>query len=249
MTCNQETTIRWVVMPAREHDASSLYFDTTRGHVLGFEQIPVESPYLETNKVFELTFHRPGIYTYKCLIFGNMQGTIEVLCGDDYGKGLAKEDLMLSKDGGVKSVCSIGASTDIDRTGGEEPGAFEEEKLDVANIRKIVEKYMKKAKWELPIDLALELDKIESDMPFYKEAKEEEKKQAKHKRNRNARRRQKVKKTMFLSFWEGQSSLFQTVMRKGFTQLWNRKDEIVGRQTGPRADCGALIKECMEMKM
>lgn len=248
VTCSPETTIRWLIMPVREQNSHSLYYNTTQGHVIGFEQIDVESPYLETNKTFELTFHRPGIYNYRCLIFGGLEGCVEVLSSDEFGvdredirrvKGIDKKNVA-----SICSICSIGASTDIEKVTASED-APKDEAAEMKSIQKIIEKYLKGAKWELPVEIALEMDKIEDEIPFYSE---EKKKSAKRKRTRNARRRYKAKRHAFMEFWKDESKVFQEVIRSEFKDIWNRRRDILANKDNQASSSrAAAIEACMNL--
>ena len=79
IACSPNTIIHWSVVGARELDKNSLYFNATRNHVIGFEILPIESPYLCLNDNFEIQFHKPGVYEYKCLIYPAMKGVIKVI--------------------------------------------------------------------------------------------------------------------------------------------------------------------------
>lgn len=237
VTCTTDTTIRWVVVPNKEQNSSSLYYGATRGHVIGFDQIGAESSYLDLNHSYELKFHQAGIYNYKCLIFGEMKGSIEVLSKDDYPVNF---DDIRNTDKGAKSIYSVGASTDIERP---------EEKLELItkeeNIRKIVDKYMRKSKWELPEQLALEIDKIEKDIPFFKEDKKAEM-ITKKKRNRNKRRRHTRKKNLFLLSWSEEAKLFRHLLRINYSQMWNRQDKVKEINSQVQNSKETLIKSCMD---
>jgi len=235
VTCNKESTIRWIVAPVKEDNSNSLYFGGTKGHVIGFDQLGLESPYLDTNKMFELTFHQPGIYNYKCLIFGNIEGTIEVL-SDEEG-AITTDDInkLCKNKGASKSICSVGASTDIERGPGEEklPMILEE----TENIKKVIEKYLKKSKWELPVELALELDKIEKEIPFFEEDSKEiidqdeiqeiSENNKKKKPSRNKIRRQRIKRRHFLEKYQEECKLIRHILGIEFFRIWYDRVRIL----------------------
>jgi len=235
--CTTDTIIRWLVVPNKEQNSKSLYYGATRGHAIGFDQIDAESPYLDINHSYELKFHQPGIYNYKCLIFGDMKGSVEVLPKDDYPINL--EDIERAKSG-ARSIYSVSASTDIERP---------EEKLELINkeenIKKIVDKYMKKARWELPEQLAIEIDKIEKDIPFFKEGKKAEM-ITKKKRNRNRRRRHTRAKNVLIQSWNEESKLFKHLLRINYSQMWNRQDKVKEINNEVQISRVELVKSCMD---
>ncbi len=138
--CESGTILRWVVRPEKESNSHSLYYGSTRGHVLGFEDLPLESSYLSANQSFELTIYKPGVYRYRCLIFPSMSGAVEVVPRRD---GTA-EDLSNPR---VFSVPEpIESSKEVDSS--EEDGT---------KIKEIVEKYLHKAQRNLEPSVELDI--------------------------------------------------------------------------------------------
>eukprot|EP00826_Nyctotherus_ovalis_P006590 TRINITY_DN11578_c0_g2_i3.p1 TRINITY_DN11578_c0_g2~~TRINITY_DN11578_c0_g2_i3.p1 ORF type:complete len:170 (+),score=51.31 TRINITY_DN11578_c0_g2_i3:126-635(+) len=166
-----------------------------------------------------------------------MQGSVEVLPKDDYPISL--EDVVRAKSG-ARSIYSVGASTDIERP---------EEKLEFItkeeSIRKIVDKYMRKARWELPEQLAIEIDKIEKDIPFFQEDKKTEI-ITKKKRDRNKRRRQARKKYVFMESWNGETRLLRHLLRFNYSQMWNRPGKIEEVNSKEHYSKAEVIKSCMD---
>ena len=208
--------------------------------------------------MFELTFHQPGIYNYKCLIFGNIEGCVEVLSDDEFS--VSAEDIKNAKCGS-KSICSVGASTDIEKLPGEESLSIIKDDRE-ESIKKIIDKYLKKAKWELPVELALELDKIEKDIPFFVEKEgidEEDRKSSsisaalststigKRKRTRNGRRRLNAKKRAFMESLKSESLLLQKIFRTSFLQIWTSRHNIIKDSGNTLHDRSGTIKACMDL--
>jgi len=229
ITCTVDTTIRWVVVASKENDSKSLYYGSTRGHVIGFDEIDAESSFLDINGYYELTFYRPGIYNYKCLILRNMEGCIEVL---------PKEEITISREEIVKtkvsrSVYSIGASTDIERIGVEENLELADE-----SIKKVIDKYMTKAKWELPKQLAIEIKKIEKELPFF-----EEHKKVKAKKRRKRKRKHNRSKRKFMKLWKEQPDLLREVLQIVFEKMQTGVKE---KESGVDISRTSIIKDCMD---
>ena len=240
VTCNCDTSIRWVIIPSNEQNCRSLYYGCTREHVIGFEQIGIESPYLYENCCYEVTFHLPGTYNYKCLIFGNMKGCVEVLPEDDVF--ITTEDIIKGRKIS-KSVYSVATSTDIEKVTPEENLEL---MMKEESIKKIINKYMKKAKWELPMQLSIEMEKIEKNLPFFKEDMKE-KMRLRKQRNRNRRRRHKQAKNVFMETWNGQPQLFRHLLRINFPRMWTRvrqTNEIKIKSTPSKL---FIIQSCMNL--
>lgn len=77
--CSVDKTIEWKVESDKEDSKTSIYFNTVRNHVIGFDTLNIESPYLSSGDTYSVQFHAPGIYKYKCLVYPAMKGTIEVI--------------------------------------------------------------------------------------------------------------------------------------------------------------------------
>eukprot|EP00826_Nyctotherus_ovalis_P003662 TRINITY_DN10754_c0_g5_i2.p1 TRINITY_DN10754_c0_g5~~TRINITY_DN10754_c0_g5_i2.p1 ORF type:complete len:266 (-),score=79.55 TRINITY_DN10754_c0_g5_i2:70-867(-) len=210
VTCTADTTIRWLVVASKENDSKSLYYGSTRGHVIGFDQIAIESPYLGIDRCYEVTFHQPGIYNYKCLILRNMEGCIEVLPKEEVS--ISREEIAKTKV--TTSVCSVGASTDIEKMWPEESAALSNKD---ESIKKVIDNYMAKAKWELPKQLAIELDKIEKEIPFF-----EENKQTEGKKKRKRKRKHNRSKGIFTKLWKKQPSILRDLIQIVFGQMWSK---------------------------
>ena len=151
--CEADTIVRWVVDLDKERNNKSLYYDTTRGHVIGFEDLEIESGFLTIQHLFEVQFHQPGIFKYKCLIFPSMTGVIEIVPGtkcECVNAGNARKVFTMMK-ADAKPIEKQVESSPL------KPKHQHQQH----SIKEIVKKYLQKADRMLAPNVELELDNDE----------------------------------------------------------------------------------------